>query len=591
MNIRLAHIPYENCCTEPRQLSLFPLDVWGAERSFEVVDHPTGEISRAMIGPLPLGQPFGSGDIQCLAVTGDGAFAALMLIKQPCLESAPDFWHQVETCLAIERSRPVENHCTRWHLSSEDCLKKWVTPEFWGSIQRTHGKLPVAVHALSRLLRIHKFDTDYIFNDADRQLLEASALGLFGDQVTDAVLWVLGGLGHRLKDILTSRTGLSISLASQILSRAENYRPSAVAYALQALRTESLGVLHLIASGKPEDDAKRVQDALFNGLSMPDAFADLGVVKSTYRRTVSRPSKDDAVTLEVAANLCDLPIAGRDWLVAMRLTKEKPFKRSEDPQEFSRLLNEIYRTDFQKIETAQRLLIWSIHPGYARSCIRLRRLLSFVQQLICTANQLLGKTVTIDDAVSGVLTWLENLPGHRVSKLDFHENIELNDFGETLAGVSLISYQPVNRLMQTIFEAHPGLPNNFQMPEFFSLQALNSIDLAVLHGKACSNCLQFQSTVVNFVIEGAALYGLHTNAGIAGTVALKFDSTERIPKVEVQQVTGIKKGFTDLDLCRLAQCMAESWTKAEQEAKWAPYEDRCTHLRHLISSSMPQLSQ
>ena len=142
--------------------------------------------------------------------------------------------------------------------------------------------------------------------------------------------------------------------------------------------------------------------------------------------------------------------------------------------------------------------------------------------------------------------------------------------------------------MQPIFEAHPGFSRNFRTPEALTLQALNSLDIAILHGKACDNCLQSSSTVARYVIEGVALYGVCTKTGVVGTLALRYDKTEKNPKVEVQEVSGSRNRPLGVDLCRLAQSLAESWTNTAQEADWAAYEDHCAHWRHLISSSAPQ---
>ena len=91
---------------------MFPLDSWGAGYAFEVVDHPTAGISRAMIGPLSLGSSYKPAKIKCLATTEAGDFAAAMWIDQPPLEDPKALWEKVEKELVIARHAPIGS--TAW---------------------------------------------------------------------------------------------------------------------------------------------------------------------------------------------------------------------------------------------------------------------------------------------------------------------------------------------------------------------------------------------------------------------------------------------------------------------------------------------
>lgn len=582
MNSEIASDLRIDFCSQPRQLSLFALDPWGAAYAFEVVDHPTAGISRAMIGPLSLGSSYKPAKIKCLATTEDGDFAAAIWIDQPPLEDPKALWEKVEKKLVVARHAPIALNSMGLRLGSDDCVKNWIKTELWDALSTSGKTVPRCVHSISKLLRFHEFGKEIFVDDEALKRIEVKALAMLREQLCTAVRWVIGGLGSALDSILINRPSLSMALANRIVSRAKQHGPTAVVYALQALRTESIGVLHLIASGQPEIDAQRVQDALFNGHSVPDTFANLGVAKSTHRRTVLRPIPCPALPHVPIFSLSNLPMAGRDWLFAMRLTTLFPFHRSEDFLEFGRLLNQIQAIDFQRVESAPRLLQWCISPGYAKSCVRLNLLMNFAQALIRACRRLVGARVTIDEAVSATLHWVKNLPAGVRAGTNFSEALDPDDHAMVLAGVSLITSQPIKQLTHSLFKAHPGLSSNVQMPEFLTFQALNSLDLAILHGKACNNCLQYPSTVLNYVIEGVALYGVHTKAGVAGTIALRYDRTERYPKVEVQEVTGINNAPAVVDLCRLAQCLADSWTTAEQEANWTAYEDQCSHWRSLL---------
>lgn len=62
------------------QITLLPLDLWGAEHAFEVFDRPVAGVARAMIGPIHLGSDTRGleVDIRCLAVTEDYEYIALL---------------------------------------------------------------------------------------------------------------------------------------------------------------------------------------------------------------------------------------------------------------------------------------------------------------------------------------------------------------------------------------------------------------------------------------------------------------------------------------------------------------------------------
>ena len=401
----------------------------------------------------------------------------------------------------------------------------------------------------------------------------------------------MGGLLPLLHKVVLERPRLSLCVANQLITNARRYHPNAEAYALQALKNESFGVLHLIACGQPEPDAKIIQEALFKGLSVPDAFAGIGVAKSTYRRTISQHAKSNAAVGKQAINIGDLPLAGLEWLTAMRLTEHLPLQHARDVSEFSRLLGDVLKLNFQQDDTAPRLLRWSIRPGYPRCCIRMTRLISQARASIGACDGLIGFQLTFDGAVHGVLDWLEHWPEDvRVSD-DFGQVLNPDNFNQLITCAAFISKYPVGQLMRRIFEAHPGLPSNLQVQESWTLQLLDSLDLAVSHGRECDNCLRSLSTVVDYVIDGAALYAVRTAKGVIGTIALGYDSTECFPKVEVLQITGVKNAIADYDLCRLAQCLAESWTTQEQKNKWIDYENQCTCWRSLVSKSASQLSQ
>lgn len=234
MNSDTALMPFTNRCLQARQLSLFPLDTLGAVYAFEVIDHPAPGISRAMIGPLPLGQPFKPERIKCLAATADGLFASAVSIELPQLQDADNFWRKVRRSLEVDRLMPIEHDDLKWHFTSEKCLQKWAAPQFWGSMHLCKGNYSGSVRALSELLKINELGNDLSVSDDALIAIEVRAADMLLEQMSDAVRWVMGGLEPVLCEVILVRPGLSIGMADQIIAKAKRHHPTSVAYALQA---------------------------------------------------------------------------------------------------------------------------------------------------------------------------------------------------------------------------------------------------------------------------------------------------------------------------------------------------------------------
>lgn len=86
----------ELCSLSMQQLS-FPLDPWSAERAIAPIERPHPGISRAMIGPLVLGDVAHliDGKLRCLAATKDGALAASTWISRSQLNNPKTLWNRV----------------------------------------------------------------------------------------------------------------------------------------------------------------------------------------------------------------------------------------------------------------------------------------------------------------------------------------------------------------------------------------------------------------------------------------------------------------------------------------------------------------
>ena len=561
------------------QIPLFPYDPWGARFAFEVVENPAPGISRAMIGPMLLGDDLERSGIQCLAVTKDGNFAAAVWVSQPKLYNPELFWKKVEDDLVTARLRPISLEKSNLGFKSPDCPKKWQLPEFWGAKILYGGEFSRALHALSKLLTYQELGCDVHLDDNHFATISSNAMAMMCVQIESAVECVFNALEPGLRSVLVERPGLSISLAHQVLVLARQHSTNAYLFALQALRTESLGVLHLIASGPHNLEALQVMNALFDGRSVPDAFVDLGIAKAAYRRTLLMSIKGQSFSIEPVASIFNLPIAGRDWLAAMRLTSLQPFHQIADFFVFSRLLRQVQAMSFQQTESASRLLQWCVASGYATSSDRLCQLMDYVAELVSACLALTGLSVTVEYAILSTLNRVWDVTGRTRDGAYLIDELDACNDALMLVSISEVSRQSVEQLVQPFFDLHPKLSLSLSLPEGITLHELNNMETAIAHGLACSNCIQNQANVLGYVMEGTAMYGVRSDNKVIGILALRFDHTDQDPRVQVQEVTGFKNAPSNFDLCQLAQYVAGSWSEQEQNVLWAAYDIQTTRWR------------
>jgi hypothetical protein len=373
---------------------------------------------------------------------------------------------------------------------------------------------------------------------------------------------------------------MSIPMACQLLSLARMHSPVAVTYALQALRTESFGVLEMVTSGQPEEVALQIREAIFSGKSLPDALEKCGVAKAAHRRSLINPRGNNAAALGDGVALSELAISGRDWLFAMRLAAPLPLHDTLDWEVFGRLIQRLRSLNFIHPATTPWLLQWCARPSWKASVSRLDNLTTQAHVLMAAAKGLANLEVTFEESVTLLLGLVdESRMTGLLTDVCLNIHLDSDNIAQWVMVVSHISGQSVDQLMHEIFESQPTLPSGYVTPEFTSVKALNSTDLAMTHGAACKNCLEVLKTVIDYVASGTALYGVSSAAGAAGTIALRFDATERQPRLQVQEVAGAGNAIAHFDLCRLAQSLADSWVTEAQINGWVNYEARCTAWR------------
>lgn len=570
----------KNRCADYEQQELFPFDPWGAAHSFEVVDWPHPAISRAMIGPLAIGDPenFLNGPLKCLAVTADCEFAAEIEIEKRQFDRLRVMWDRVACELDNARRRPFSDGDLSLRMP-KDCLMTWSKPEFWISPSSGGDPVPRSVRAFVRLLEVSAHEYSTVITDEQRLRVEQDARAVVVGQIVTAVNSVLRCLRRDLFEVVSRRRRISISVLHRLLALARAHSLPAVTYTLQAIKTESLPLLHLAASGYPQEESFQVRDALFNGHSLPSTLAEMGVGKAAHRKSLRATGNGSEIISGEGDELSELPLSGADWLTAMRTVATRPLHSVSDWLGFGRLVTSLSSLSFRDTATTPKLLQWCIAGGHGQSRYRLDRLVGLAKAIQTAAIRLANVEPTLDQTVSLVMTQSD----HAHSDFGCHAAVDANavaahwhgSAGELAVLVARISGQSVEDLTKSLFDAHPGMPSDLRLAANITVQALNSLTAVVQHGAACGNCLRDVERAVQYAVDGLALYAVSINGQIAGTVALRWYGFNRQLKVGVREVTGKDNAKPSQELNRLSEVLADSWTTDEQMTAWKSYERAC----------------
>lgn len=576
---------------EPTQSSLFPLDPWGTEQVFAVVDQPHPGILRAMIGPLTIGEAYqpSTGEIRCLAVSEDRHFASSMMIAAPLINERNELWCRVASSLKTAQHEALQLSEDVAALTPKDCLLAWSTPSFWMQIMQHLDQVHASVHALSKLMTRREYGiNDGFHNDENRLQMERAAKIAVEDQVSAGVIQLLSALHSGLFEVLCGRRRLSISVACRILHLASRHGVNAEKYALQALRTESFGVLNMVSSGQPEVEAAQIRHAIFSGESLPSVFEMLGVAKAVHRQTVVKPIRNDRQVQQNAEGIHDLSISGREWLIAMRLYKYIPLHDAADWAEFGYLMHRLKSLNLLSAPFTPKLLQWCATPSYTDGRSRLDQLISVAKHLKSSTNDGAGEDITFDVALALALSLTDAMKDyfgpHYIEAIVNPANAShLIDLLAEMSG------QTTGQLLRQITKSQPEIPPFFREQTNMIVYPIDSLEAGEAHGKKCANCLKVPERLAQYWVEGHALYGVRLGSEVVGTIALRYDGTEVNPKVEVQEATGVGNAIAPFDLCRLAQSLADSWTPQAQLLEWATYESKCAEFRKFILRRVAQL--
>ena len=564
----------DTCLATPFQLALFPADPWGAGQIVEIVERPSAEISRALIGPLVLadGSESDTGDIRCLAVSHCGTYIASIWSPRRLLKDDPAaFWKKVSVHLDQQLNLPIAVPLAGFNLTPPDSLRSWSNPTNWFPAPAQSRKLHPAIWAYAKLQASHQLVT--LDGDIASQYMriEAEATAAAWRQVTMGVQHLFQALEPGLFKPMTKRAGLSMAVAHRLITMASSHSPSAIVYARQALATESQGLLQLVASDHPKPDAQLVRNAIFSGGSLPEAFANLGIAKGTYRQSLYKIARSPSPPPPLEHLLCDIPMSGRQWLATMRLTHCIQLHHKDDWVEFSRAIQIAVEQNFEDTETVRELLIWCTSPRVRGSSKKLVKLFALANAFELAVQGLTGIAKTIEQVLPFVIAKVEGAAVQRDVSDGGAWSLDTEDLAQLVVGVAQYVDLPISEVAGPLFEKHPGLPRSYPASGEIAVIPLDSLSAAMAHGADCQNCVQHTYDALRYTTDGSALYGLRAAAGPVGTFALKYYSTGIHPAVQVVEVSGMGNHLAGYDLCRIAQSLADAFNAEGEFWAWVGF--------------------
>ena len=562
------------------QQSLFPLDPWGCECVFVVVDHPNPAIARAIVGPLTLGRNRYSGQqlLRCIALHSCRHFLFSAQISANFRTDTEKFWAIVASHFSSADLCCEGVSTESLAMTPKDSVHHWSDSAFWMPEAATCQHLHKAVYGLSKLLARHDFDS-ILCGEADKSLrYEHLASVHVNDQLVAAIEQLFQAMRPELREIYTRRPRLSTGMVNRLLAMARADGMLATRYMLQAIRTESFGLLHLMAFGDCCHDAKEILQVVLSGGSLPTKFTELGVSKGVHRRTLFRSENPAREKTSRAFDIGSLHIQGLQWLAAMQRTQHQPVNSLEEWQALGKMLQQLQVLDLSDQALISALTQHCLKASYKTCGAVIERLTSNAHALMKGAQHIALMSLSFADAIGIAMEWETHRPVPPVSYSGIGSEPDWTEPAELILVVCQVFELEVQAVMQSALNNHPGVPNGFSYSEGLLLLPLDSLELTFLHGNRVNNCLEKVLSAACYIADGVALYGVQYDDVAMGTIALKLDADVREPRVEVLEISGQNNDRAGFQLRHLAQSLADYWNADCDVEIWTRFSAQCRRL-------------
>lgn len=221
------------------------------------------------------------------------------------------------------------------------------------------------------------------------------------------------------------------------------------------------------------------------------------------------------------------------------------------------------------------ILNWCAKGKYQFGSEKLHYLFHYAKSLQVAAQWLDSFDISLENALEYSLGLLHDSNDWRPLSYSTEFKLDLKDASAVVTVISEASGKSLDVLMSRLMDLHPGVPDAFTQANPAVVSPLKTLDLALNHGREAGNCLGSFCIVMDYVSNGAALYGVCTATGILGTVALLLDGSEDQPRVYVSELQECNGEPARFEISHIAKLLADSCSAETEIPKWTAYASQC----------------
>ena len=500
-----------------QQMSLFGLSAESFKSPVARVVAPVPGVARIVLAPVFVEPPAAANYsvIRGLALFESGAVRRLLTTTADVVDGR--FLAELTAAGFSDWSTDSETDTDGSEDHGQHSWQAWRTTDRFGFEFAINGVWPPVLDAWRRReLQMSGSPTDISICTA----LEANLVTGLQSELLLAIDWVLDGLPSELRDLLASRPRLSACTARSLLLRANEHGGNAPRYALQALRTENLGLLHMMVHGP---HAAPIRQCLFTGQSLPDFLATTFEIS----RAVFRASLRSFLPLSGEMNLPDdsgLSIGdaletGRDYLACAALLQHLPhdlWPQHYETRSFVAYLRKLEKLRPEWIGGGG--LIDGLYELGARAwhpdC--LQEIIQAAQRCIAIAAES-GHYLTLPKVATALQTY--PLKRSRNGRTRVVQRASVEHQLDTLT--SLVG-GTTNALLVGRFKLARQLPDEIVVKSGYRFFPLKTLSAVRAHGKQVFNCLEYEDLFGTYVAKDSCLFALlDENSDNFGTVQLR----------------------------------------------------------------------
>lgn len=452
------------------------------------LDWPSPDISTALLGPFHPSVFDGKlHRFVCLAVDASGKNIAAYRFQKRA-DNLDSIWPYLDQVLTQGSKTPPAPDDGR--LLADDCpFSLYSDADFWLSLRQTGDPVHPAVRHAAKQLALQECGTAHPTDPELGMAFEQKAKAQLTHQLQEQIEAWLASVSSELRDTLIQRPELSPQVITTLLRVAQNHGARAYPFVIQALRTEPLGLLALMAD-EYRQEGQLLLTALLAGSSIQATLSKLGVSPRAHRLLL----KHDHMRL-----------SGPAWLAMARQFDASHIECKEHVRVFWDGAKTLSAIGVKRYTTAASALAWCCEKGGKSLRGRFNRLARRAHEF----KDAFSNRAEAGPETDELIGWLTAMPG--------------------------ASLGDMNCLDDQHFAKWPEVPADLALPSGWTLGVLNSWVKILDHGAEQGNCLSHIQHAVDYLQGGSVLFGLRADGKARATIAIR-PFTRRPPEFRVHDM-------------------------------------------------------